>query len=68
MPQYWIAVAIYYDRTALKYSIEYCKDNHIEHPNFYVLTYHICPFISGFKKQMEALGGKYYLTRTVMHR
>ena len=32
------AVAIYYDRAAVKYSIQYCKENKIEKPVFYILT------------------------------
>lgn len=55
------AVAIYYDRAALRYSIQYCKDNHIQHPIFYVLTCRIGLFINGFAKQIKAIGGKYFL-------
>ncbi len=55
------AVAIYYDRAALLYSIKYCKENNIQHPIFYVLTCRIGLFIKGLAKQMKQLGGKYYL-------
>ncbi len=55
------AVAIYYDRAAVKYSIEYCKENHIEHPIFYILTCRIGLFINPLVKQIRAIGGKYYL-------
>lgn len=55
------AVAIYYDRAAIEYSIQYCKDNHIEHPIFYILTCRIGLFISLLSRQIKAIGGKYYL-------
>jgi len=55
------AVAIYYDRAAVKYSISYCKEHHIEHPIFYILTCRIGLFINGLVKQIKAIGGKYYL-------
>lgn len=55
------AVAIYYDRVALKYSIKYCIEHHIEHPIFYILTCRIGFFINSFVKQIKALGGMYYL-------
>ena len=40
------AVAIYYDRTAVKNGIEYCKRENIEKPIFYILTCRIGPFSS----------------------
>ncbi len=55
------AVAIYYDRAALKYSIEYCKRNGIEKPIFYILTCRIGLFIDSLVKQIKAIGGMYYL-------
>lgn len=55
------AVAIYYDRAAMLYSIKYCKDNHIEHPIFYILTCRIGLFIDGLVKQIKAIGGRYML-------
>lgn len=55
------AVAIYYDRAALKYSINYCKENNIEHPVFYILTYRIGLFIDGLVKQIKRIGGTYML-------
>lgn len=55
------AVAIYYDQVALKYSIQYCKKNHIEHPIFYILTCRIGLSISGLSKQIKSVGGRYYL-------
>ena len=55
------AVAIYYDRAAIQYSIDYCKKNHIDHPIFYILTCRIGLFIDGLVKKMRAVGGRYYL-------
>lgn len=55
------AVAIYYDRAALLYSIKYCRENRIEKPIFYILTCRIGLFIDGLVKQIKAIGGKYYL-------
>lgn len=55
------AVAIYYDRAAVLYSINYCKENHIEHPIFYILTCRIGLFIGGLVKQIKAVGGMYFL-------
>ena len=48
-------VAIYYDRAAVKYSIQYCKENHIEHPGFYILTCRIGLFIDGLTKKLRLL-------------
>ena len=55
------AVAIYYDWAAVLYSINYCKENHIEYPIFYILTCRIGLFIDGLVKQIKAIDGKYYL-------
>ena len=55
------AVAIYYDRAALLYSIRYCRENHINHPIFYILTCRIGLFIGSLVKQIRKIGGKYYL-------
>ena len=60
-PNIGAAVAIYYDRAALKYSIKYCRDNHIEHPIFYMLTCRVGPFINDFRRQIKAVGGMYVL-------
>lgn len=54
-------VAIYYDRAAVLYSVNYCKENHIEHPIFYILTCRIGLFIDALVKKMKSVGGKYYL-------
>ena len=55
------AVAIYYDRAAVKYSIEYCKEHKVEKPIFYILTCRIGLFIDGLVKQIKSVGGMYYL-------
>ena len=55
------AVAIYYDRAAVMYSINYCKKHTIQHPIFYILTCRIGLFIGGLVKQIKAIGGRYYL-------
>lgn len=55
------AVALYYDRAALLYSIAYCKKYNIEHPIFYILTCRIGLFINGLVKKVELIGGRYYL-------
>lgn len=55
------AVAVYYDRAAVKYSINYCKENRIDHPIFYILTCRIGLFIDSLVKQIKAVGGMYFL-------
>ena len=55
------AVAIYYDRAAVQYSVNYCKEHNIDHPIFYILTCRIGLFINGLVKQIKSIGGKYYL-------
>lgn len=55
------AVAIYYDRAAVMYSIQYCKEHKIASSIFYILTCRIGLFIDGLAKQIKAIGGKYYL-------
>lgn len=55
------AVAIYYDRAAVKYSIQYCKQHGIEQPIFYILTCRIGLFIDGLVKEIKSIGGMYYL-------
>ena len=55
------AVAIYYDRAALLYSIAYCKKHNVEHPIFYVLTCRIGLFINGLVDKIRSVGGKYYI-------
>lgn len=60
-PKIGPAVAIYYDRAALKYSIEYCKANGIENPIFYVLTCRIGLFIGSLVRKIKKTGGRYFL-------
>lgn len=55
------AVAIYYDRAAMIYSIKCCRENQIEHPIFYILTCRIGLFIDSLAKQVKAIGGTYML-------
>ena len=55
------AVAIYYDKEAVKYSVKYCKDNGIKDPIFYILTCRIGLYIGGLVRKIKAIGGKYYL-------
>lgn len=55
------AVAVYYDQAAVKYSIQYCRENNIENPIFYILTCRIGIFINGLVRKMKEVGGKYYL-------
>ena len=51
------AQAIVYDIKALKYSIDYCKENAIQNPIFYILACRIGPFIGKYKKAIRKLGG-----------
>lgn len=61
VPDIGSAVAIYYDIIALKYCIKYCQTNEIYHPIFYILACRIGPFMCYYKKQIEKLGGAFYL-------
>lgn len=55
------AVAIYYDRAAIKYSVRYCKEHSIKNPIFYILTCRIGLFVKPLAKEIHSLGGRYYL-------
>ena len=55
------AQALYYDISALKRSISYCKSNKIEHPIFYILACRIGPWTRSFKEQIHEIGGKLYV-------
>lgn len=55
------AVAVYYDKEAVKYSIRYCIENNIEHPVFYILTCRIGLYINGLVNKIRRIGGRYYL-------
>ncbi|OUQ68484.1 glycosyl transferase [Eubacterium sp. An11] len=62
VPNVGSAKAIYYDCAALNYCLKYCKKHpEISKPIFYVLACRIGPFISHFKRQIRALGGKLYV-------
>ena len=54
-------VAIYYDRAAVLYSIEYCKREGISSPIFYILTCRIGLFIDSLVKQIRSVGGRFFL-------
>lgn len=54
-------VAIWYDRAAILYSIEYCKKHGIQSPIFYILTCRIGLFIGGLVQKMKGVGGRYFL-------
>lgn len=60
-PNIGSAAAIYYDRAAVRYGIQYCRENRIEHPIFYILTCRIGLFIKKLKREIKSNGGKYYL-------
>lgn len=55
------AVAIYYDVAALRYCMDYCRANQIVRPIIYILTCRIGPFIGHFRREIQKLGGKYFL-------
>ena len=55
------AVAVYYDRAALLYGIQYCRKNEIASPIFYILTCRIGIFIHSLTKQIKNISGKYFL-------
>ena len=61
VPNIGPAVAIYYDLAALKYSINYCKQNNIAHPIFYILACRIGPFLKHYKRQIKDLDGKLFI-------
>ncbi len=54
-------VAIYYDRAAVLYSINYCREHDLKHPIFYILTCRIGLFIDSLDRKMKSVGGRYYL-------
>lgn len=55
------AQALYYDETAVKMAIAYCKEHAIPHPVFYILACRIGPWIGGLVRKIHALGGKLYV-------
>lgn len=62
VPKIGSAKAVFYDCAAIRCFIRYCKEHkEIKQPVFYVLACRIGPFVSIFKKQIDALGGKLYV-------
>lgn len=55
------AQALYYDATAVKLAISYCKKNSISHPIFYILACRIGPWIGRYVKAIHQIGGKLYV-------
>lgn len=55
------AKAIFYDIDAIKYSIDFIKENNIKDFVIYVLACRIGPFIGHLKKQISVLGGALYV-------
>lgn len=55
------ARAIFYDIDAIKWSIDYIKQNHIKNPIVYILACRIGPFMAYLVKRIHALGGKVYV-------
>lgn len=60
-PSFGPAVAIYYDRAAVLYSIEYCRTEGISSPIFYILTCRIGLFINSLVQKIKKIGGVFYL-------
>lgn len=60
-PNIGSGVAIYYDRAAVLYSIQYCKKHNIQHPIFYILTCRIGLFIPSLVRKIKSIGCKCYL-------
>lgn len=61
VPEIGSAVAIYYDVAAIKYCIDYIKENNIENPILYILACRIGPFASWVKREIHKLGGKVFV-------
>lgn len=62
VPEIGPAKAIYYDVSALKYCINYCRKRpEIRRPVFYVLACRIGPFAGYFKRKIQKLGGVLYV-------
>lgn len=60
-PKIGPARAVYYDITALKRSIRYCRKHNIKGADFYILACRIGPFIRHYKRKIKALGGNLYV-------
>ncbi|MGH1830458.1 DUF1972 domain-containing protein [Enterococcus gilvus] len=61
VPNIGPAKAIYYDIAALKFAIQFAKNNQHQQPIFYVLACRIGPFIKNLKKQINDLEGKLFV-------
>lgn len=61
VPEIGAAVAIYYDIAAIKYCLDYIKENKIENPILYILACRIGPFASWVKREIHKLGGKVFV-------
>lgn len=61
VPNIGPAKAVYYDITALRKSIKYIKQNHIEDAIVYILACRIGPFIGHYKRKLKKLGAKLYV-------
>ncbi|SHL04975.1 rhamnosyltransferase [Fibrobacter sp. UWH5] len=61
VPNIGPAQAIVYDVEAIKQSIRYIREHNIQHPIVYCLACRIGPFAAKLKKQIQALGGKFYV-------
>ena len=58
VPKIGPAAAIYYDIAALKYCLDYCRDNNISRPVFYILACRIGPFLTGYAAGIKKIGGE----------
>ncbi|MDR1541603.1 MAG: DUF1972 domain-containing protein [Clostridiales bacterium] len=61
VPKIGATKAVYYDLASLSFFTKYCEKNNIQHPIFYVLACRIGLFIPSLKRQIEMLGGKFFL-------
>lgn len=55
------ATAIWYDKTAMEYCLDYCHKHHITAPIFYILTCRIGPFTGALRRKIHKLGGQLFL-------
>lgn len=55
------AQALYYDATAVKLALSYCRENAIPHPIFYILACRIGPWIGHYVKAIHKIGGRLYV-------
>lgn len=61
VPNIGPAKAVYYDMAAFKYCNKYIKEHNIKDAIVYVLACRIGPFIGGYKKKLNKLGGHLYV-------